>query len=333
MNMDARNTRTDTAGFATAKAEQWFARMLDPDCTAADRASFERWRAASPAHVAAYRRVEKLWSASDEAVKSDSDLLAMADRALSATRTHRRWQVPVAAAAVVLIALLVIPTWLSRHDLPRGTGYRTAIGQQRMIPLADGSSMLLDTDSDVRVRYNKHSRRVDLLHGRAQFTVHPNAARPFIVHAGTGTVTDVGTTFQVSMVGDDVNIILIEGELDIATQVDGTARHANMTSRQRLDINSDGVISPIRPANLIAAKGWTIGKLFVHDWPLPKLLKAINRYNTTRIVIGDPALDKLHISGVFHVRKPKTLLLALEQGWSLKATPAHDGRMVLSRKP
>lgn len=330
-----KNAGTNDHQFVAGKAEQWFARLLDPDCTAVDRQAFERWRATSPAHADAYRQVEKLWATSEEAIKSDPALMVTAQRALHPPKAwfSHRWIVPASAAvAIIVVALLLVPVWLFHSHAPAGTEYRTTIGQQKTISLKDGTRIVLDTHSEVRVRYNAHTRRVDLLRGRAQFHVHANPQRPFVVHARAGTVTDIGTTFQISLEKHRVNVTLLEGRVTVFTQVDGKTRHAALAPGQQLDFNRNGAISPVHKANLELAKGWTSGKLFVHDWPLSKLLDALNRYNTTQMVIGDPSLRHLHISGVFHVNDQKTLLLALEQGWSLKAVRTDTGQIVLSRK-
>ena len=87
----------------------------------------------------------------------------------------------------------------------------------------------------------------------------------------------------------------------------------------------------MRTIDLQQAQGWTQGKLFVHDWRLPQLLAEMNRYSTTKVAIGDPSLQNIHISGVFRTGDQQTFLAMLQQGWSIRATRAGDKRIVLSR--
>lgn len=336
MSMDATHNGKGSDRAVPESAEQWLARLLDPDCTDADREAFERWRAASPAHASAYAEAERLWHLSAQAIDEAPDLATAAQRALqpgAPRRIRYRWAAAtLAAAALLVLALLVVPAWLSPPQAPAGTVYRTAIGQQQTISLEDGSRILLDTHSVVRVRYSDRTRRVDLLRGRAQFSVHGDLHWPFVVHARNGTVTALGTRFQVRLDDDTVDVTLLHGKLAIATRVDGNVRHASLTSRQRLHFNRTGVIGPVQPTDMTQARGWTAGKLFVHDWRLPRLLAAMNRYSTTQVVIGDASLDELRISGVFHVGDQQTLVQALEQGWPIEATHAAGDRVVLARK-
>lgn len=331
MNMDASIAKG--APDTLEQAEHWFIRVSDPDCPGEVRAACARWRATSAEHEAAYLRVEDSWSLGGEALAGDPSMqLALRRAARPTPRRRRRWLLPAAAAAaVLLVSLLLVPYTL--HQRPAdGVEYTTAIGQQRTVTLPDGSSMVLDTDSDVRVRYGNARRRIDLLRGRAQFRVQGNPDWPFVVHAQGGTVTAVGTWFQVRLDREKTDVTLLEGKLAIATRHRGVERHAALLARQRLAFDRSGTISPVGVADLQAAEGWTAGKLFVDDWRLADLLQEMNRYSTHTVEVADPSVGNLRISGVFRTDDQQTLLLILEQGWSLQASRTAAGRVVLSRR-
>lgn len=323
MGMDRWNTNRDTAPDSHDEAELWFVRMLERDCPAGQRAAFERWLAEDPAHAAAYRELEQLWKQSAEAVK-DPVLAAAARQAMQREpeqRTSRRWMFPALAAGFAAVAIAVlVPRWLSTPADPVGVTYATATGQQQTIKLTDGSSILLDTDSQVVVRYSERTRRVDLLRGQAQFSVQGNHAWPFVVHAGAGTVTAVGTQFQVRLEDQITDVALIKGKLAIvADALDGTVQDASLVGGQSLAYDDDGHITPVRPIDSEQTQGWTQGKLFVHDWRLPELLSEMNRYSDTKLQVADPSLQDIHISGVFRTNDQHTLLLSLQQGWPIHA--------------
>jgi len=335
MSMDRENTHDRMQAGSPDDAEYWFARLLDRHCPAEERAAFERWRSADPAHAAAYRELELLWKRSEEATK-DPAVMAAAWRALRREpepRAPRRWLLPAMAAGLaVLVAVIALPRWLAMPAEVAATHYSTAAGQQRAVQLADGSMILLDTDSDVSVSYSPRTRRVDLLHGRAQFSVQGNHAWPFVVHAGSGTVTAVGTQFQVRLSDGATDVALLKGKLAIATQTpDGATQSASLIGGQGLAFDASGRITPVHPLDLQQAQGWTQGKLFVHDWRLPQLLLEMNRYSNTKLSIGDPSLQNIHISGVFRTNDQQTFLQLLQQGWAIRAKRVSDTRIVLLR--
>jgi transmembrane sensor len=57
----------------------------------------------------------------------------------------------------------------------------TERGEIRLAPLKDGSTVLLNTQTRIRVRYSEGERRVTLLKGEAYFSVARDEKRPFIV--------------------------------------------------------------------------------------------------------------------------------------------------------
>lgn len=317
------------------EAEHWFVRLLEVGCPAEERAAFERWRAADPAHAAAYREIELLWKQSEEAVR-DPAVMAAANRALRRepdTRAPRRWFFPALAAGfALLVAVLVVPRWLAAPPDPVGVTYTTLAGQQQTVKLSDGSSILLDTDTDVVVRYSASTRRVDLLRGQAQFSVQGNHAWPFVVHASAGTVTAVGTQFQVRIDDHATDVALLKGKLAIATRLpNGTIQDASLVGGQGLAFDESGHITPIHPIDMQNANGWTQGKLFVHDWRLPELLAEMNRYNSTKLQIGDSSLQDIRVSGIFRTNDQQTMLLLLQQGWPIHAQRVSATRIELLR--
>ncbi len=192
--------------------------------------------------------------------------------------------------------------------------------------------MLLDTNTEVVIRFTARTRRVDLLRGQAQFAVHGNHAWPFVVHAGHGTVTAVGTKFQVRLNDDCTDVALLQGKLAIAAQAaDGSLNDAALVAGQSLSFDGNGHITPVRPLDAQKIAGWTQGKLFVHDWPLPQLLAEMNRYSDTKLTIEDPSLSQIHISGVFRTDDQRTFLALLQQGWSIHASRVGNGQIMLSR--
>ncbi|GAB3786632.1 FecR family protein [Dyella agri] len=318
-------------------AEHWFARLLEPGCSDAESVAFQRWHDADPAHAAAWREVNALWRQSADAVRSPA-LAAAAWRALReqpATPWYRRTRVllpAVAALATAAVAVLVVlPRWRTASPPSDTVVYQTTTGQPRSVRLADGTLVILDAQSSLQVRYGEHFRHADLLRGRAQFAVRHDPQRPFEVHAGNGTITDVGTVFQVRTDDECTGVILLKGAVNVSVAAPGhaVAQVSLLHGNRQVWFSRDGSISPPQPADTQAAEGWTQGKLVVHDWRLPDLLSEMNRYNQTQVAIGDPSLNALRVSGVFDANDPETMLQMLQQGWPVHARRIDGTRVLL----
>lgn len=318
------------------EAERWFMRLQMGGCSRADRAAFARWRLASPAHAAAYAEVERVFRLAGQA--GDDPRLRAAARAVRERmeRKHRRrralrWTVPLAGAAVLVLALGI--GWRTWNPTQPEQHYATTTGERRTLTLDDGSTALLDTDSALAVRYSRLRREVVLERGQAQFSVTPQPRRPFVVHTDLGAVRAIGTQFQVRKRAGSVEVTLMEGVVEVSAPAadGGDARVARLAPGEQLDFDA-GRRWNKRQFDLEIARGWTEGQLVFRSRPLAEVAEEMNRYNTIKIRLGQPTLNNLQISGQFYGNDPASLIQALELGWSLRAERPSADEIVLYRR-
>src|SRR5262249_37822743 len=126
------------------------------------------------------------------------------------TRPFRLARWSVAAALVLTTAAALI--WFSR---PPGTTYATAVGAVESVPIADGSTITLNTATRVHVALTENSRNIDLERGEALFEPPHDPTRPFVVPAGDRRVIGVGTKFRVRREGEDTQVVAPGGKVQI----------------------------------------------------------------------------------------------------------------------
>ncbi|RDS85056.1 DUF4880 domain-containing protein [Dyella monticola] len=314
------------------QAERWFVRLREPDCTDEERAACARWRAADPAHEAAFREVESIWERSAEL--SDDLYIAAALYEAERDKASRgspvwRWALSflVGAAALVFLAFRMVsaPVSPAMH-------YQTRVGERERIALPDGTVVVLDTHTELVARFAARRRLIDLSQGQAQFRVAHDAQRPFIVHAAGGTVTATGTQFDVRVEDAMATVTLLEGSVIVQGAAAATQPHPPITLSpgQQLRFDRTGQEWSVTPVDLASASAWTQGSLQVSDWPLGRLVAEMNRYSTTPVRLADPTLANIRISGTFRTGDQDGLVLVLEHGWSLRAM-RQNGEIVLSR--
>lgn len=332
-------TVTPTNADLDAVAQQWFARLLAPDCGDAQRAAFERWRAADPAHDAAYRNVEDVWQRS-AGLGEDPAIAAALQEALRPARPRRfgsAGRPALAAAASLTFLAIAVSLWVLRPAEVPVQRYVTALGEQRTVVLEDGSRMVLDTDTAVLARFARRERSLTLQRGQADFAVRPDARRPFVVHAAGASVTATGTRFQVRVDEGGGSVALLEGEVVVAARPGTSAQRASivLAPNERIEIGADGALAGkhVLPGDQLAViQSWTEGNLVVNAWSLEALVAEMNRYSDTKLRLGDPALRDIPISGVFKAGDQQSFALALEYGWSIRAEQRANGEIVLSRE-
>ena len=315
-------------------AEAWLARLQSPARRPQDEEAFERWRAADPEHAAAYAEVEYLHR--NAALLADDPLLRAAARAARRdlarrrpTRAPRRRGWWLAAGMAASLALAFGMGQLIRRDAPQVRSYVAGVGLPQQLQLPDGTRVALDAQSQLDTRFGPRQRQVILRSGRAQFQVAPDVDRPFVVEVDGNVIRDIGTTFQVSRGAAGVTVGLLEGRVSVSRDAVGHAWTSELAPAQQLQIDPQGRAAAVQPLDVAAAHGWTEGELAFTDRRLDDLLAAMNRYSTTQLRLGDPALAGLTVSGRFHAGDPQALADALATGWKLRVARRGEHEIVL----
>lgn len=330
--------RTDTMpdDALTDTAAAWFARMRGPDA-AADRPAFEAWLMASPAHLEAYNWIAEVFSL--------GRLVGMESDAIPKAIPARGRQLQAALAVALLLAISVAGWSFLRHRpdriapiatrLSAASGRDladTVIGQIRTIGLPDGSRMTLDTDSAVAIVYRGDVRRLELTRGRARFDV-AHEARPFVVVAGNGTITAHGTVFDVGMIsGGAVMVRLLRGRIDVALSTGAAGKAATrwLTPGQQVAFRTS--ILPSARVAVTPDDRWPQGMLDCDGMALTEVVAHANRYARPQLVLADPSLGALKVSGAFRIDRPQLLAQRLATVFGLHAD-AQGTRIVIDRGP
>lgn len=323
---------SDNAG---AEAARWYARLKALDCTAAERADFERWLT-TPEHAAAYETTAQLWkSVGQLAKRPELEQLSRRILADTALPPQRRFFLNGRLAAAILMAIIgsALVFNLQRRD-PPAVVYATRPGESRRIDLADGSQLILNYATEVEVRLRGDARTVALRKGEALFIVAHDKTRPFRVTVADGQVTALGTRFEVRSDAEHVEVTLLEGR--IAVERPAAMEHV-------LLVPGDQVRFAAMPETTAAAipemmrrsvdpevvASWSTGRLRFRSTPLNEALEQVNRYSSTQIRIADPALTHIPISGTFQIGDSASIVAALQSLFSIQTTQSDDGEILL----
>lgn len=329
------------------RAALWASRLADGRMPADQQAEFQAWLDADPAHETALREIVGAWEAVEQYAAS-AEVMALREAALASARRsldrRARGRLPrsrvwVLIAATVLLALVTgggAWMWLS----PRT--YETAVGERRVVALADGSKVSLDADTVVKVRYTGETRRLWLERGRAKFEVARNPLRPFSVAAANEVVVATGTAFSVELVQRQVRVVLYEGHVMVLDRAGRGARRTVAVGPRR--IAADQLLSPGRelilpaqsperaaPPAVVAASdpvrslSWEAGQLVFEDEPLRIVVERMNRYADRPLEVGDEAAARVRVSGVFRAGDTDALVQGLAAAFDLKARGGASG--------
>ena len=275
------------------------------------------WTAPHRDELDGLAEVAALWRSLD-GIADDPAVAAMrADargRIAPAPHPLVRYGFAAVAAAVVIatVGTLSVGSRYLRHEVPpaavadRGRIIDNPRGPPHTIALADGSSVTLDTESRVRVYEASGTRHAALERGRAFFSVRHDPRRPFQVDLGVNRITDIGTTFEVSMIGDAPSVTLIDGAVRV--EAPGAAPQ-NMTPGSRLLLRPGSwALVPVDGARRTE---WRHAVISVDDRPLDEVVATMNRYLAAPLIVTDPGVAKVRISGTFQLDDPDGFARAL----------------------
>jgi transmembrane sensor len=316
------NTDPDESGDSLAdQAIDWLVEMRSGAVTDATRRQFEAWYRQDQAHRQAYAEAEALWGSVAQAVKGSPPANLQSEsigsvRQTVASRRRSPWS-GLALAASLLLAVLfgrdMIQDWLL-------SDYATAVGEQKQIQLADGSSILLNTDTALAVDWSADKRRLVLLRGQAEFKVAADAHRPFEVEAGDTAVKALGTVFDVvRRESGAVEVSVTEHAVAVRLTDKSTAAPMRVEEGQHLLYAGNGSLDTPHAANLNQLNAWKRGKLLFHDQTLADVVAELNRYSKAKIILKGQDIKQLRVSGVFPTDS-LAMLDALQKSLAIRMT-------------
>lgn len=290
---------------AIRDAARWYAQLASGTATPDEQAQWQHWHDSDPLHRQAWQRMQAV----------SSSLGGLPQRLASSTllgavRTRR--QVLYGLAMLMGGGALATLGWRSdlRHELT--ATHRTAVGERRAISLADGSQVLLDTDSALDVQYDAQQRLLVLRRGQLSVTTAPDpSARPLRVDTRFGRVLALGTRFIVSVDDHGSEVAVLEKAVQLSV---------GPTARQRLDAGQRVAFGPagigsVR-TNDASVGAWQEGSLIAINQPLGEFLAQLSRYRPG-LLQCDPGVAALKISGAFPVTDTDLALTALQGAFPL----------------
>jgi len=336
--MTSADGRPEDDGEALAReAAHWFARMRSPDAEDSG-VEFEAWLAQDPEHLVAYNRAAEVFAM--------GKLLSEPYQSVPSPAPARRRRVPAWALATAAACVVGIGGWTalrgpgpaptSQQAIAGTTDHRrisTIAGETRVVRLADGSTVHLGDGTILDVDIGGPQRDLRLLQGQARFEV-AHEQRPFIVHAGGGSVTARGTIFEVALTRTGkVDVRLLQGAVDVALP-----RQAPTTpSAIRKLAAGEGVsfaAQPVSPKPTTtpagAAPSPSAAARDFEATPVAELVALANRGAMRPIRLADAPLAGQRVSGRFRVDDTELLARRLGALFGRDVDASHPGEIVLT---
>jgi transmembrane sensor len=270
-------------------------------------------------------------------------------------RRRRRRRLALTGVAFAVAGLGVGLRWVPRavvSEPPAVAETRTLVLRPGTHTLADGTVVELKDDARIVADFTGALRRVALQRGEAHFQVAKDPARPFVVGAAGVEVRAVGTAFSVQLGAADVDVVVTEGTVAIERGGETAGRAAPaadlpraepaalVTAGHQVVVALTGgpagpVVRAITPEAVDRRLAWRRLRLDFSDTPLSDVVRMFNAASRgpARLVLAEPALGSLQISGILRADNTESLLRLLEKEFGIEAAPSGDAVVLRRARP
>lgn len=333
------------------QASQWIAK-LDRGLSAKETQALHQWLADTGDNRQVLFKMAEIWDKMD-ALSRLSDLFPSSPKP-----EHGTPRPYLAVAASVLLVFASLCAWVGTTFPEKFAGrqyllatvvdrmYETAIGEHSSIHLPDGSQLVLNTNSRVKVNYTDHHRLLVLERGEIHVKVAHDNARPLSVIAGDKVVQAVGTAFNVEINSDQhIELVVTDGKVLVAVhQTPGKnalefgpdilpPSSVAVSKGEQLVLGGEEEekeVEKIKPEEIQVKLSWREGNLVFRGESLEDAVAEISRYTQVEFVILDENLKKMRIAGLFKAGDVKGLLLALRKNFNISYQRVGKSKVLLS---
>ena len=326
---DIRETRD-----VTEQAAEWIARLDAGELSSDELIRLRDWATEKPAHMRELEKLADIWDSLD--VLSSLRTVIAKLRAKAQTR----W-LPYAMAAG--LAAVSAVSWMflsSSGQVGEGqfnSTYATNVGEQISIAPGEGSTIDLNTDSQLSVEYTPDERIVKLNRGEAFFDVAASDRRPFVVETAHGDVLVTGTSFLVRVEDASLEVLVEEGQVEVHSgEVGGGDMMPAVTALNAGEVatidNDTRRVDVIETQVLLRKLDWRDGMLTFDGETLAEIVNEISRYTSVSIIIDDPDLRTQRFGGQFQAGAVDDLLATLQNSFDIEVNRVGDAEIRLTQR-
>ncbi|EPF79689.1 sensor [Acinetobacter gyllenbergii] len=284
------------------QAADWLVLLHSGEMTELQQQQFEQWQAEKQEHAFAIQHINRFTQGlSGLSNHFPSESLVQSKQKFNLS-TKRNMLLSLSGLMVIGCGIYLLPwaKWQSDDH--------TKVGEIKTVALQDGSTLILASDSYIKVDFSEQTRQIQLIEGEIYIqTAKDPQHRPFMVNTKDGAIEALGTQFTVRQEQDDQTRVKVYQHA-VALQPQDSGQRQILQQGQRAYFDSQQISKPLPLNN--EQPYWTQQLLVVEQWPLEKVIGELYRYKKGTYFIT-PELKDLRVSGVFSLKNPQQSLETL----------------------
>ena len=332
-------------------AAHWMAILDSERCNEADRLSFARWLDEDPSHRWAFKELSEVWAR----LHTLSDIEPLLDKGnvMPFPGVRPRTNAPAELRATprgsrdwsTLVVSLIVAIGVAAHLLFAAPSEKivTQVGESRNVVLDDGSKLELNVRTSMKVTLDDKRRSIELVNGEAVFHVAEDN-RPFVVQTDYGTISALGTIFNVEVIDGSLEVSVLEGRVAVAatgeplplTEFDDSHGMRFARDATVLDAGESLEVLGTRQRHQLLGTeefrkrlSWREGVVVFENQPLQSVVQEIRRYAGASIHVADSHLSRIRVSGRFETGNVMQFLAQLEEKYDIFIDDTHPDWILL----
>ena len=312
-------------------AAEWVARIDRAPLSATEADELKQWLVGDRRRRGAFIRAKALWIRSESASalgpQYDPENFQPAVAEASQAEPRRRvfsWSGVLAASLAIVVVLV------ATFQMP--TAYATSKGEMRTVPLGDGTTITLNTDTRIKVYEEEGQRRIRLLKGELLIEGAGAAAPTFVEVEGKHLEASAATFVVRKLDGQPAQVLVQDGHVVLGEekQTASIPLAANTGASLLVGKEQGWQLRALSYGQLGRELAWREGKIALQGETLADAVALYARYSDTPIVIADPELAQLPVTGLFAVNNPLGFSKAVANVFGAEVRQ-EDGRIVIAR--
>ncbi len=326
-----------------SEAAEWIMRLSGDSVLDTDRTNFSKWLNESTIHREVFEELSMFWDAShileglNDYANSDVAQLSKEEVERSTRMGFLKLILSGSVAASIFAACIFIAQDFRTAEKYEYTAeYRTEIGKQQRISLPDGSTVILNTDSLLKVGYTDSNRHLELVRGEALFEVAEDLEKPFSVFTQHGSVKALGTAFAVMIEDDATNLLVTEGRVElkstpsISMESPDKVYFSEVVAGQEAKLShAIEHVSNVRLNTIEKSLDWQDGELSFKGESLEEVVEIISRYTDVEIEFENDEIRQQKIVAYYKIGDVERLFEALNVMAGIKARRMPNGQVFL----
>ncbi|HEX8592635.1 MAG TPA: FecR domain-containing protein [Pseudomonas sp.] len=282
-------------------AASWHVQFQIEPPTPAERHAWQEWLNSDPTHQAAWNQLEQLQRGLG---------------ALPANLTRQTLSEPRHRRDVLKLMLVIAGTGYVGWNIKQHTSlgnvwadYRTPVGRQQSIELADGSLIELNTDTAIDVLFDDQQRLIRLRAGEILVrTGKRGDTRPFFVETHQGRVQALGTRFSVRQLKATTLVGVLEDQVSLLPK-EPVGNLLLLKAGESAEFDERRINTG--RAYTSSDVAWVDGQLVALNMRLGDLMDELSRYRPG-IMQCDEHAARLRVSGAFRLDAIDAVLANLQ---------------------